>query len=80
MTLAEAIKKVESERGSKVVSAGDCGDRWVFSFAEDEDKIGSAPMFAFKNNGQIEYFGVIDYINSLESGQIQFSPIEISNK
>ena len=36
LTLKEAIKIVEKQRGSKVVNASDCGDRWAFYFKDDE--------------------------------------------
>lgn len=38
LTLREAIKKAEEARGSKVVYAKDCNDRWVFNFENDYPK------------------------------------------
>lgn len=35
ITLKEAIKRAETVRGSKIVRAVDCGDRWAFDFEDD---------------------------------------------
>lgn len=78
MTLQEAVKIAEESRGGKVSIAGDCGDRWVFSFKEDEGCLGGAPVFVFKDDGRCEYFFVTDYIDSLESGEITCAFVELS--
>ena len=62
IALKNALKKAEDFRRSEVKSCGDCGDRWVFSFKEDEGKIGGAPVVVYKTSGACEYFSVADYI------------------
>lgn len=56
LTLEEGIKKAEETVGGIVVTIRDCGDRWSFSFKEDEGKFGAISMFIFKEDGEIEYF------------------------
>lgn len=59
MTLKEAIIKAEELRGGKVDLAGDCGDRWVFSFKKDIGNLGGAPIFIFKDDGHHEFFSLL---------------------
>ena len=62
ISLKDAFKKAEKFRGSKICSAGDCGDKWIFGFEEDVGKTGGAPVAVFKEKGTCEYFFVVDYI------------------
>ena len=68
MTLQEAIKIAETERKSKVTGAGDCGDRWVFSFEDDIGKTDCMPLFVYKENGKVEYFLMGFFMDSLIHG------------
>ena len=50
ITLEEAIKLAEKWRGSKVIGAIDCGDRWAFDFECDTGEVAfdvpNIPAFA----------------------------------
>ena len=50
VSLKDAFKKAEKFRGSKICSAGDCGDKWIFGFIEDEPDILSAGKKLNKND------------------------------
>lgn len=69
MTLQEAKNKAEEFRGSEVSFVKDCGDRWAFTFKVDEGRLGSAPVFVFKNNGKCEFFFIGDYVDLLRAGK-----------
>lgn len=69
MSLKEVIKKAEILRGSKVSTVKDCGDRWYLGFTGDVGKSGSAPMFAFKSSGRLEYFLIWEYADLLLQGK-----------
>ena len=57
MNLHQAIRIAEQARESKVVVAGDLGDRWIFSFEDDAGKTGGLALFVFKDSGDCEVFG-----------------------
>ena len=69
MTLKEAISLAEEARGSEVGAIKDCDDRWAFAFKEDFGRLGSAPIFIFKNDGRCEFFFVGDYVELLMTGK-----------
>ena len=77
LDLKMAIQKAETKCGKKVVSARDCGDKWVFTFAEMEGKMATAPMFVFKENDRSEYFFIDDSENALHGGKnVDLSALE----
>lgn len=79
MTLEEAIALAEQERGSKVVGAGDCGDRWAFGFEDDLGKTDGIPLFVYKADGRCEYFAVGKFMYDLIDGKITYKSISLPN-
>lgn len=77
MTLEKAIAVAEGERNSKVVGIGDCGDCWFFSFEDDRGKTDSMPLLVYKIDARCEYVCVGTFVDSLASGQITCTPVEI---
>ena len=77
LTLQEAIEIAESERKSKVSSAGDCGGKWAFSFEDDKDKIDGVPLFVYKSNGKCEYFCPAEFMYSLADGEITCTSVDL---
>ena len=69
MTLKDAIRVAEAARGSAVGFIMDCGDRWAFGFKDDEDCLGSAPAFVFKDDGHCEFFFIGDYTDLLRTAK-----------
>lgn len=68
ITLSEAIKIAEQERGSKICEIKDCNDRWAFAFEEDKNSFDSIPAFVFKLDGRFEPFYISDYFDLLKLG------------
>ena len=77
MTVEEAKNKVEESTGLNVERIADCGDKWVFSFKEfnnkeddSEDELirllnrksGSFAAFIRKNVGEVEYCSTYEAI------------------
>ena len=50
ISLKDAFKKAEKFRGSKICSAGDCDDRLIFGFTDDEPDTLSAGKKIDKND------------------------------
>lgn len=74
MTLKEAVAVAEKERNNKVAAIGDC---WFFSFEDDRGKTDSIPLLVYKVDAKCEYVCVGAFVDSLASGQITCTPVEI---
>lgn len=78
MTLKEAIQIAEKERGSKVIGANDCNDKWFFCFENDVDKVDSMPLFVYKADSRLEYFCLAEFMYSLAEGKEVCIPVDIT--
>ena len=77
MTLQEAIKIAETERKSKVVGAGDCGDKWMFTFEADVNKTDGWVLFVNKKNGKVNFVLPVLFVESLARGEITCTNVDL---
>ena len=78
MTLQEAIKIAETERKSKVVGAGDCGDKWMFTFEADVNKTDGWVLFVNKENGEVNFILPVLFVESLARGEITCTHMDLN--
>ncbi len=77
VALSEAISIAERERASTVISAGDCGDKWVFGFKADQGKMDATLLFVYKIDGSVEYSLPAFFAEALLDGKITYNRINI---
>lgn len=80
ITLEEATQIAERWRESKIAGAGDCGDRWAFSFKEDANCLGGLVALIKKNDGSCEGIGSADFAYLLIDGKIKCQRIDINEQ
>ena len=80
VALSEAIRVAERERESTVISAGDCGDKWVFGFEDDCGKMDALLLFVYKVDGSVEYFLPAFFAEALLNGKMSYNKIEIKEE
>ena len=77
VTLEEAMHIAEKWRGSKVANAGDCGDRWAFSFESDTGCLGGIVALVSKNDGSCEGISSADFAYLLIDSEMKCRPVSI---
>ena len=77
VALSEAINIAERERASTVISAGDCGDKWVFGFKVDQGKMDAMLLLVYKGDGSVEYSLPAFFAEALLDGKITYNRIDI---
>ncbi len=80
ITFEEAIQIAERWRGSEIAGAGDCGDRWAFSFKEDANCLGGLVLLIKKSDGSCEGIGSADFAYLLIDDEIKCRRIDINGQ
>ena len=80
MKLSEAKQLVQEWRKSEANSAGDCGDRWAFSFEADNDCLGGLIALVDKNSGEVEALSTAEFMYALIDGKISYNRIDVEEE
>ena len=69
MTVEEVIQKAEAEVGGKVISLGECEDRWILGFDWQSGTLSSIVWCCYKDTGEIGGFFPPDEPGVLKSAK-----------